>query len=79
VAPEDRGAGRDAGKKLTGKGSAPYTLRLVSKEGKRHKVEVSSRWLLKRRATGVQGNRAGLDGETRLEAELTASAKDGKR
>ncbi len=53
VAPEDRALAEEMlAKKLTGRGSAPYTLRLVSKEGKRHEVEVSSRLLRWKRWDG---------------------------
>jgi signal transduction histidine kinase len=63
-------------KKLTGKGSAPYTLRLVSKEGQRHEVEVSSRLLYENgRATGVQGIARDLTERRRLEAELLQAQK----
>jgi PAS domain S-box-containing protein len=77
VAPEDRALAQEMlAKKLTGKGSAPYTLRLVSKEGKRHEVEVSSRLLHENgRATGVQGIARDLTERRRLEAELLQAQK----
>jgi two-component system cell cycle sensor histidine kinase/response regulator CckA len=77
VAPEDRALAEEMlAKKLTGKGSAPYTLRLVSKEGKRHEVEVSSRLLYENgRATGVQGIARDLTERQRLEAELLQAQK----
>jgi len=77
VAPEDRALAEEMlAKKLTGRGSAPYTLRLVSKEGKRHEVEVSSRLLYENgRATGVQGIARDLTERRRLEAELLQAQK----
>jgi PAS domain S-box-containing protein len=77
VAPEDRALAEEMlAKKLTGRGSAPYTLRLVSKEGQRHEVEVSSRLLYENgRATGVQGIARDLTERRRLEAELLQAQK----
>jgi len=67
-------------KTYPGEVSAPYTLRLVSKEGKRHEVEVSSRLLYENgRATGVQGIARDFDGETAAGSGAAASAKDGSR
>jgi len=46
VVPEDHGLVEEMlAKKLTGTSSPPYTLRLLSKEGNRYEVEVSSRLL----------------------------------
>jgi PAS domain S-box-containing protein len=63
-------------KKLTGKGSAPYILRLVAKQGQRHEVEVSSRLLYENgQATGIQGIARDLTERRRLEAELLQAQK----
>src|SRR5258708_31336215 len=77
VAPEDRALAEEMlAKKLTGRGSAPYTLRLVSKEGKGDEGEVSSRLLYENgRATGVQGIARDLTERQRLEAELLQAQK----
>jgi PAS domain S-box-containing protein len=77
VVPEDQGLAEEMlARKLTGRDSAPYTLRLVSREGKRHEVEVSSRLLYENgRATGVQGIARDLTERRRLEAELLQAQK----
>jgi PAS domain S-box-containing protein len=62
--------------KLTGRNSAPYSLRLVSKDGKRCEVEVSSRLLTENgHAVGVQGIARDLTERRRLEAELLQAQK----
>ena len=63
-------------KKLTGTSSPLYTLRLVSKEGNRYEVEVSSRLVYENgHATGVQGIARDLTERRRLEAELLQAQK----
>ena len=77
VAPEDLALAEEMlAKKLTGQGGAPYTLRLVAKNGDRHEVEVSSRLLYENgQATGVQGIARDLTERRRLEAELLQAQK----
>jgi PAS domain S-box-containing protein len=62
--------------KLTGKSSSPYAIRLISRDGSRHEVEVSSRLLYEQgRAIGVQGIARDLTERRRLEAELLQAQK----
>jgi PAS domain S-box-containing protein len=77
VAPENLGLAEEMlAKKLSGQGSAPYTLRLIAKNGDRHEVEVSSRLLYENgQATGVQGIARDLTERRRLEAELLQAQK----
>ena len=77
VVPEDHGLVEEMlAKKLTGTSSPPYTLRLVSKEGNRYEVEVSSRLVYENgHATGVQGIARDLTERRRLEAELLQAQK----
>ncbi len=77
VAPEDQALATEMLKrKLEGKNSPPYTLRMLSKDGKRREVEVSSRLLYEDgKAVGVQGIARDLTERRRLEAELLQAQK----
>jgi len=62
--------------KLSGNDSAPYSLRLVGKDGRRCEVEVSSRLLYEKgQAVGIQGIARDLTERRRLEAELLQAQK----
>lgn len=77
VVPEDLALAQEMTvKKLEGRNFPPYTLRLVSKDGRRCEVEVSSRLLYaKGKAIGVQGIARDLGERRRLEAELLQAQK----
>jgi len=77
IVPEDLARAEEmTAKKLTGKSFPPYSLRLVSKDGRRCEVEVSSRLLYVRgKAIGVQGIARDLSERRRLEAELLQAQK----
>ena len=62
--------------KLSGNDSAPYSLRLIGKDGRRCEVEVSSRLLYERgEAIGIQGIARDLTERRRMEAELLQAQK----
>lgn len=62
--------------KLSGNDTAPYSLRLVGKDGRRCEVEVSSRLLYEKgQAVGIQGIARDLTERRRLEAELLQAQK----
>lgn len=62
--------------KLSRNDSAPYSLRLVGKNGRRCEVEVSSRLLYEKgQAVGIQGIARDLTERRRLEAELLQAQK----
>lgn len=77
VVPEDQELARNMlSRKLTGRTSPPYTLKILSKEGIPREVEVSSRLLYENgKAIGVQGIARDLSERRRLEAELLQAQK----